>query len=253
MDRSPRRLHACWRGTAAHADFGEHARALLAPREREGYLDHVAAQEAQGTAPPAPPARGKGRARAHVRERPAPMPSRWPISGARSRGLERPRRQRGRAACARCSTFMQGAVDGARRQGRRAHRPADHNGASARGHDHAAQRQRAWFWKIAYDEAFARVFARRAAHARSDAAICWPTKALRGSILRHRRSPDDRSSVARAARARRSADRAERAALAQFRIARHLETLRRASDRGARKRVRDRAEGAKPDRAAAGG
>ena len=211
MGRSRRRWRACWRGVAGLRRISESTHARCWRRAGgENYLDHIARQEAQGAAPPAPPARGYGRARAHGGERPGRRRRAQRLHGARSRRLERPRRRRGARACGDRSVHARGRHR-ARREGRCAHRPAHSRRPSGRGVDHAAQRQRARGSGRSPTTRRSRA-RRRACSSRSisprdllaDAALAQTDS------LRHRRSSDDRSSVERAPDALRPADRAER-------------------------------------------
>ena len=150
----------------------------------------------------------------------------------RARSMRRPKR-----SCARPSTAL--AAKGDARIDRLIHD----------GHPVAASitlrsGNAAWFWKIAYDEAFARASPGVQLTLDLTDAICSPTpRCAQTDSLRHRRSSDDRSSVEERLTLCDLLIAPSAASMAQFRIARPLEALRRAADRERRKQLRDRLKG----------
>ena len=151
---------------------------------------------------------GRFRSKRHG-SRPRPPP-RLSISSRSKRTAGRARRQR-RGAERRHPPVhaARRARSGGARPG--AHRPPDpRSGRPLAATITLLSGTHAWFWKIAYDEAFARSSPGVQTRARSDRDAARRTRYRADGFLRDRRSSDDRSSVARAPGARRSADRAGR-------------------------------------------
>ena len=151
------------------AEFGAHARALLAPADRATYLDHIAHKKTKELRRQRRRLEEKGAvtfSSAHDPAAIAPALADYLMleaSGWKGRAGTAAR-QNGEVLL-----FVQGAIAALAADGRvridrltRGHTPLAASITLRAG-------EARWFWKIAYAEDAARVFARRAAHARRDA------------------------------------------------------------------------------------
>ena len=196
------------RGVAS-ANFGEHARALLAPRRRENYLDQINGKKLKELRRQRRRLEDSGALVHMAASGPAAAVALSDFMALEAAGWKGRAGGAARAAFGDRSVHARGR-DRARHEGRCARRPAHSRRTSGRGVDHAAQRLRRVVLEDHLRRGVRARVAGRAAHARSHPRSHRRRRAGADQLVRHRRASDDRSSVEGAPDALRHADRAKR-------------------------------------------